>query len=113
MKVVSVVVFVVIATSVSFVYSYGCEKAPKTRTHKDKCSSGSLFKVNYRLARAWQIPENSKVCQKHKKELEKANNQCSFFSDLHSTTLVLIHSRLFSAIDDHGREKNMYRPGTM
>ena len=113
MKVVSFVVAVGIATTIRFVCGYGCEKAPKTRSKKDECSRGNLFRVNSKLARSGQIPENTKICRKHKNQIEKADNRCSFPLDRHSKTLVPLPSRHFPAMDENGNQYDRYKPGSM
>lgn len=93
-----------------------CVKEGKTRTAKDKCSSGQLRKVNKVLARAGGVAEGSWICLRHRNAILAEDKRCSCPSSWgHSKELsrTPIPERLYSVFDEVGRSSvDKYKPGT-
>ena len=91
-----------------------CYKKPRTRAGQEKNNcQGKLFIVDKKLSRVAGVLELFFICLRHRDELKKADNRCSFPSHAHSDFLLDLPERLYNAVDWLGRQTNTtYTPGT-
>ena len=89
-----------------------CLFAGKTRNSKEVCY-GDSRPLPPALARAANLPEQTLVCLRHRRSIERQDSRCSSpFQERHSKKLTLIPVSLYSILDTQGKQNPKYQPGS-
>ena len=87
-----------------------CLFAEKTRNSKEVCY-GNSRPLAPALARAANLSEQTLVCLRHHRSIERQDSRCSSpFQERHSKKLTLIPVSLYSILYSQGKQNPNYQP---
>lgn len=89
-----------------------CWFCGKTRNAKEPCY-GRIGPLSPGLARAGNVPPETLICLRHRRIIESQDSRCSSpLLDKHSNKLTEIPVRVYEILDNEGKGKENYRPGS-
>ena len=92
--------------------SANCWLAGKTRNSNEICY-GRCQPLTPGLARTANLPEETMVCLRHRRAIERQDDRCSSpFEERHSKKLTAIPVSLYGILDKKGKTNKNYQPGS-